>query len=52
MSSDGEGFMEAYSGTAWSAGYILSTEQTLNLSVTAKQPPSYERSAGSGMKNL
>ena len=33
MSSDGEGFMEAYSSTAPSSGY---TEETLNLSMTAK----------------
>ena len=39
MSSDGEGFMEAYSSMAKSSGY---TEETLNLSMTAKQPPSYD----------
>ena len=37
MSSDGEGFMEAYSSMAKPSGY---TEETLNLSMTAKQPPS------------
>ena len=35
MSSDGEGFMEAYSSMAKPSGY---TEETLNLSMTAKQP--------------
>ena len=39
LSSDGEGFMEAYSSMAKSSGY---TEETLNLSMTAKQPPSYD----------
>ena len=39
MSSDGEGFMEAYSSMAKPSGY---TEETLNLSMTAKQPPSYD----------
>ena len=39
MSSDAEGFMEAYSSMAKSSGY---TEETLNLSMTAKQPPSYD----------
>ena len=34
MSSDGEGFMEAYSSMAKPSGY---TEETLNLSMTAKQ---------------
>ena len=34
MSSDGEGFMEAYSSIAKPSGY---TEETLNLSMTAKQ---------------
>ena len=38
MSFDGEGFMEAYSSMAKSSGY---TEETLNLSMIAKQPPSY-----------
>ena len=32
--------MEAYSSIARSSGY---TEETLNLSMTAKQPPSYDR---------
>ena len=39
MSSDGEGFMEAYSSMAKPQG---DTEETLNLSMTAKQPPSYD----------
>ena len=39
MSSDGEGFVEAYSSVGRSTGY---TEETLNLSMTAKQPPSYD----------
>ena len=39
MSSDGEGFMEAYSSMAKPSGH---TEETLNLSMTAKQPPSYD----------
>ena len=39
MSSDGEGFVEAYSSTARSSGY---TEETVNFSMTAKQPPSYD----------
>ena len=39
MSSDGEGFMEAYSSVGRSHGF---TEETLNLSMTAKQPPSYD----------
>ena len=39
MSSDGEGFMEAYSSMAKPPGY---TEETLNLSMTAQQPPSYD----------
>ena len=38
MSSDGEGFMEAYSSAGRSHGF---TEETLNLSMTAKQAPSY-----------
>ena len=38
MSSDGEGFMEAYTSSA-KPSY---TEETLNLSMTAKQPPSYD----------
>ena len=38
MSSDGEGFMEAYTSPA-KPSY---TEETLNLSMTAKQPPSYD----------
>ena len=40
MSSDGEGFVEAYSSVGRSSGY---TEETPNLSMTAKQPPSYNR---------
>ena len=36
MSSDGEGFMEAYASVGRSSGY---TEETLSLSMTAKQPP-------------
>ena len=43
MSSDGEGFMEAYSSMAKNPGY---TEETLNLSMTAKQPPSYDGKVG------
>ena len=39
MSSDGEGFVEAYSSVGRSTGY---TEETLNLLMTAKQPPSYD----------
>ena len=39
MSSDGEGFMEAYSSVGRSSGF---TEETLILSMTAKQPPSYD----------
>ena len=39
MSSDGEGFMEAYSSVGRSHGF---TEETLNLSMTARQPPSYD----------
>ena len=39
MSSDGEGFMEAYSSVGRSHGF---TEETLNLSMTAKQPPSHD----------
>ena len=39
MSSDGEGFMEAYSSMAKNPGC---TEETPNLSMTAKQPPSYD----------
>ena len=39
MSSDGEGFMEAYSSMAKNPGYM---EETLNLSITAKQPPPYD----------
>ena len=39
MSSDGESFMKAYSSTARSPGY---TEEALNLSMTAKQPTSYD----------
>ena len=39
MSSDGEGFMEAYSSVGRSSGF---TEETLNLSMTTKQPPSYD----------
>ena len=38
MSSDGEGFAEAYSSVGPSPGL---TEETLNLSMTAKPPPSY-----------
>ena len=38
MSADGEGFVEAYS-VGRSTGY---TEETLNFSMTAKQPPSYD----------
>ena len=38
MSSDGEGFMEAYTCSA-KPSY---TEETLHLSMTAKQPPSYD----------
>ena len=39
MSSDGEGFMEAYSSVGRSSGF---TEETLNLWMTAKQPPLYD----------
>ena len=39
MSSDGEGFVEAFSSVGRQSGY---TEETLNLSMTAKQPPSYD----------
>ena len=42
MSSDGEGFMEAYTSSA-KPSY---TEETLNLSMTAKQPPSYDGKVG------
>ena len=39
MSSDGEGFVEAYSSVGRQSGYA---EETLNLLMTAKQPPSYD----------
>ena len=38
MSSDGQGFMEAYSSVGRSTGY---SEEPLDLSMTVKQPPSY-----------
>ena len=40
MSPDGEGFMEAYSRIGRSSGF---TEETLNLSITTKQPPSNDK---------
>ena len=39
MSSDGEVFMEAYSSSGRPTGF---TEETLNLLMTAKQPPLYD----------
>ena len=39
---DGEGFMEAYSSAGRPTGF---TEETLNYSMTAKQPPSYDGKA-------
>ena len=42
MSSDGEGFMEAYSSAGRPTGF---SEETLSLSMTARQPPSRDGKA-------